>query len=130
MKKIVLVIVALMLASSIASGQSIFERLRNKGREVIENAVTGNNEEEQTEEEQPEEEVHEHAAQGWTCPECGHAGNTGKFCEECGAKKPGEGAAAPAKKQVQMGYAKTDFVPGDEIFFEDTFEQEQLGEFP
>ena len=27
-------------------------------------------------------------------------------------------------------YAKTDFVPGDEIFFEDTFENEQLGEFP
>ena len=24
---------------------------------------------------------------GWTCA-CGHAGNTGKFCMECGAKKP------------------------------------------
>ena len=39
------------------------------------------------------------------------------------------GNATPAQ-QVQTGYAKTDFVPGDEIFFEDTFEQEQLGEFP
>ena len=134
MKKIVLVIVALMLASSIASGQSIFERLRRAGREVIENAVTGNNEEqteeEQVEAEEPAEEVHEHAAQGWTCPECGHEGNTGKFCEECGAKKPGEGAAAPAKKQAQIGYAKTDFVPGDEIFFDDPVEGEQIGEFP
>ncbi len=27
-------------------------------------------------------------------------------------------------------YAKSDFVPGDEIFFEDTFENEKLGEFP
>ena len=27
------------------------------------------------------------AAQGWTC-ECGHAGNTGKFCAECGKPKP------------------------------------------
>ncbi len=25
---------------------------------------------------------------GWTCPACGHEGNTGKFCAECGAKKP------------------------------------------
>ena len=24
---------------------------------------------------------------GWTCS-CGHAGNTGKFCMECGQKKP------------------------------------------
>ena len=25
---------------------------------------------------------------GWTCPDCGTVGNTGKFCAECGAKKP------------------------------------------
>lgn len=155
MKRIVMLVVALVLASSLASGQSILERLRQKGREVIENAVTGNNEGQ----EQPAEEEHEHAANGWTCPECGHEGNTGKFCEECGAKqptgeaaswtcpecgtmntgkfcnncgakKPEAGGAAPAKKQVESAYAKSDFVPGDEIFFEDTFENEQLGEFP
>lgn len=33
-------------------------------------------------------------------------------------------------QESQTAYAKTDFVPGDEIFFEDTFENEQLGEFP
>ena len=27
------------------------------------------------------------AANGWTCS-CGHSGNTGKFCAECGAPKP------------------------------------------
>ena len=27
------------------------------------------------------------AAGGWTCA-CGHSGNTGKFCAECGAPKP------------------------------------------
>ena len=27
------------------------------------------------------------AAGGWTC-KCGHAGNTGKFCMECGTQKP------------------------------------------
>ena len=25
---------------------------------------------------------------GWKCPACGHEGNNGKFCEECGNKKP------------------------------------------
>lgn len=29
----------------------------------------------------------EPAVDGWTCV-CGHSGNTGKFCMECGAKKP------------------------------------------
>lgn len=33
-------------------------------------------------------------------------------------------------RKVETGYAKTDFVPGDEILFEDTFENERTGEFP
>ena len=72
-------------------------------------------------------------ASAWTCEECGKTGNTGKFCDDCGAKKPGGEADAPKpapKKQTSSNYAKSDFVPGDEIFFEDTFENEQLGEFP
>ena len=45
-------------------------------------------------------------------------------------------AAVPAsdrasdRKQAQVGYAKTDFVPGDEIFFDDPVENEKVGEFP
>jgi outer membrane protein OmpA-like peptidoglycan-associated protein len=67
----------------------------------------------------------------WTCPACGHKGNTGKFCNECGAKKPEAGNAAPApKKSVESVYAKSDFVPGDEIMFEDDLVGEQMGEFP
>ena len=31
------------------------------------------------------------AAGGWICPKCGKAGITGKFCPECGTKKPEEG---------------------------------------
>ena len=31
---------------------------------------------------------------------------------------------------IEMTYAKSDFVPGDEIFFEDLMDGEQLGEFP
>ncbi len=33
-------------------------------------------------------------------------------------------------KAQESNYAKTDFVPGDEIFFDDNFEHEKLGEFP
>ena len=37
----------------------------------------------------------------------------------------------PQKGQsLEMTYAKSDFVPGDEIFFEDNQANEQLGEFP
>ena len=45
----------------------------------------------------------------------------------------GNGAAQvqPQKGQsLEMTYAKSDFVPGDEIFFEDNQANEQLGEFP
>ena len=34
-------------------------------------------------------------AAGWTCPNCGTADNRGKFCSECGAPKPAP--AAPAE---------------------------------
>ena len=37
---------------------------------------------------------------------------------------------AQAQQTTQATYAKSDFVPGDVIFFEDTFENEKLGEFP
>lgn len=69
----------------------------------------------------------------WTCPACGAKGQKGKFCTECGAKKPGaEGAqsAQPVKKAAESAYAKSDFVRGDEVFFEDDFANEQMGEFP
>lgn len=29
----------------------------------------------------------------WRCPQCGHEGNSGKFCSECGGKKPEAPAA-------------------------------------
>ena len=61
----------------------------------------------------------------WTCPKCGHEGNTGAFCEECGARKP-DGTADKAK----ANWNSYDFVAGDEIIFEDTVEDEQIGEFP
>lgn len=53
------------------------------------------------------------------------------------AEKPGEGGAgtpaaqtADPVKDPTTVYAKSDFVPGDEIFFEDLVIGEQVGEFP
>jgi len=53
-------------------------------------------------------------------------GNTGN------SNKPAEVETAPANgvNAVEMAYAKSDFVPGDEIIFEDYMEGEKLGEFP
>lgn len=42
----------------------------------------------------------------------------------------GTAAALPAEEPIEMTYAKSDFVPGDEIIFEDLLTGEQLGEFP
>ena len=44
------------------------------------------------------------AAAGWTCPSCG-AVNKGKFCAECGAKKP---AGAPQYKCDKCGWEPAD----------------------
>ena len=172
MKRLVLIVSTLMLAGNVASAQSFLERLGQKAKETAEqnierkveqkvNDALDGNLKEQEENETTEQETEEKTATGWTCPECGKDGNSGKFCEECGAKKPGQnagwtcpecgkegnsgkfceecGAKKPgtgtaakpkAKKQVESAYAKSDFVPGDEIFFEDDFASEKLGEFP
>jgi outer membrane protein OmpA-like peptidoglycan-associated protein len=52
--------------------------------------------------------------------------------EEDGEDNETAAAAAPKKsiKATEMAYAKSDFVPGDEIMFEDDQANEQLGEFP
>ena len=44
-------------------------------------------------------------AGGWTCPACGTAGISGKFCPECGAKKPepAKGWTCPSCGAVNKG---------------------------
>ena len=151
MKKLLLSVAVLAMVCGTADAQSLLQRLGDKAKEAAEknlgekiekgvnNALDGKSKKNKGKKgkEVVEEEAQEVAAEkavaveAWTCEECGKTGNTGKFCDDCGAKKPGaEAAAAKPKKQVETAYAKSDFVPGDEIFFEDTFENEQLGEFP
>ncbi len=40
------------------------------------------------------------------------------------------GKKAPKSQSLEMTYAKSDFVPGDEIIFDDDVTREQIGEFP
>lgn len=52
---------------------------------------------------QPQQQNQEKAENDeWTCP-CGKTGNTGKFCIECGAKKPGEGWECPQCHSLNKG---------------------------
>ena len=158
MRRILVFIISALLASCYAANaQSFLDRLKDRAKDAVEENIgnkvekgvndllDGNFGKKKDKKEKPEkkkadipaeqqaQEAGEAvAASTWTCEECGKTGNTGNFCDDCGAKKPsGEAAPAPKpKKQVETAYAKSDFVPGDEIFFEDTFENEQLGEFP
>ena len=41
---------------------------------------------------------------GWTCPACGAKGNTGNFCKECAAKKPGASSATETNTASESGW--------------------------
>ena len=154
MKKLMLSVAVLAMVCGTADAQSFLKKLGEKAKEAAEQNIgnkveqgvnnvldgkLGKKKDKKADEkkaaESAEPEVQATKAAAWTCEECGKAGNTGKFCDDCGAKQPGAEAAKPAvakpaPKKVETGYAKTDFVPGDEIFFDDPVEGEQIGEFP
>lgn len=115
-----LLFVGLLLTVQPASAQNILNRLGQRAKNAIENNVGSkvekgindvlngnvgnNNSSNQNNNSRSNQETaheHDHAAEGWTCPECGHSGNTGKFCTQCGAKKPDGSAAASSATQRQ-----------------------------
>ena len=155
MRRILVFIISALLASCYAANaQSFLDRLKDRAKDAVEENIgnkvekgvndllDGNVGKKKDKKEKPEkkkadipaeqqaQEAGEAvAASTWTCEECGKTGNAGKFCEECGARKPAAQAAKPTPaKQVATEYAKSDFVPGDEIFFDDDFANEKLGE--
>ena len=151
MKRIALLLTAIALTCASANAQSLLERLGQRAKNAAENNVgnkveqgvndllngkLGKKKDKKDQKQETAQPAQTAVTDGtWTCPnpECGHTGNTGNFCTECGTKKPaGEAAAqsAPQNKQVQTAYAKTDFVPGDVVIFDDPMDGEQLGEFP
>lgn len=67
----------------------------------------------------------------WDCtnPECGHKGNTGKFCSECGAKRPA-GLASSLSMFGKYTTSKIVFMPGSaELKFESFSEIQKIAEY-
>lgn len=57
-------------------------------------------------------------------------GNDEVYDNEGGGNAGGKAEKPQKRQSLEMTYAKSDFVAGDEIIFEDNLEGEQLGEFP
>ena len=105
MKKLLLSVAVLAMVCGTADAQSLLQRLGDKAKEAAEknlgekiekgvnNALDGKSKKNKGKKgkEVVEEEAQEVAAEktiaveAWTCEECGKTGNTGKFCDDCGA---------------------------------------------
>ena len=117
MKRIVAIMLTLLLAGCFAaSGQSLLERLGERAKDAAENKIG----------EKVEQGVND-LLSGKKKDKKEKKQKKGSAKEESAAPKD---EAKADKQQVESAYAKSDFVPGDEIFFEDTFEGEHIGEFP
>ena len=119
MRRILVFIISALLASCYAAnGQNLLERLGQRAKNAVENKLgekveqgvndvldgqIGKKKKNDKDDQQTADPVSQDAvaASTWTCEECGKTGNAGKFCEECGAKKPGAEAPAQPKKQVE-----------------------------
>jgi len=157
MKKIVLLIALMLLVCAGAQAQGYFKKLgksvKDKTQETVEdrtgetvdNAIgkafdaidgllTGKKKKkakDEDEEDGDEEEDGEEAVPStWNCtnPECGHKGNTGKFCEECGTKRPVSMDSALASGKYAT--KKISFQPGSaELKFESVAELQKIAAF-
>ena len=126
MRRILVFIISALLASCLAAnGQSLLERLGERAKNAVENKLG----------EKVEGAVNkavDRAAAKAENKMKGKKGNEAEAKENAAHQKAvqhGKPADKPVR-EIQAAYAKTDFVPGDEIFFEDTFENEKIGEFP
>ena len=153
MKRLALIIAVLLFAIALPTnadaqgflkkiGKAVKEKTTDRAKESVDNAVdnafdavddvlTGKNKKKDKKkskdsDEDDEDDAEAPASATWTCPnpDCGHKGNTGKFCDECGIKRPAKEAPLSAEGQV------SDFVPGPVTIFEDKVIGEQVGEFP
>ncbi|MCR5519258.1 MAG: OmpA family protein [Bacteroidales bacterium] len=133
MKKVIVIIAALLLTCMAANGQSFLKNLGERAKNAVENKIS----------EKVENTVNRAVDKAAEKAEKKIKGKKGAEAEakaaevekqvaeqETVAEKPVEKPVEKTVKKVQASYAKTDFVPGDEIFFEDTFENEKVGEFP
>ena len=128
MKKLFVIIAALSFVCAPIEAQSILNRIGNRAKNAAENKVGEKVEEEVN---NAFDKVFNKKKDKEQSEEAEEAKPAKQQAEQ--AEKPAEKPQqqeVKAKKQAATAYAKSDFVPGDEIIFEDTFENEQLGEFP
>ena len=127
MKKIIVFTLSVLLASCFsANSQSLLNRLGERAKNAVENKLG----------EKVEGAVNKAVDKAANKAEKKLKGTKGKEAEvveetkDLSPEKAAPSQPANPVKKVQTSYAKSDFVPGDEIFFEDTFENEKIGEFP
>lgn len=148
MRKLIAIAASLLLVCSAANAQGgMLERLGQRAKNAVENSIgnkvenaiegaidkatSRNNNKEENEEEpatrskSKSQDSKSQEAEGWTCEKCGHTGNTGDFCTECGEPK-----GAQKVNSNTLTWNNYDFVAGDQIIFDDDNASEPLGEFP
>lgn len=122
MKRIVIAMLLLFAVGSAteAYSQGFIDRLGKKVGQAAENAVT-----------KKAEKATEKAIDKATDPDT-YKGDGNNQQQQAG--QTGQTAQSGTTQQggtsLEMAYAKSDFVPGDEIMFEDNLAGEKLGEFP
>ena len=107
----------MMLLGSIANGQSLLKRIGESAKNKVENKI-----------ENKADEGMDAVLNGKISKKDKKNKKDKKELENAQADAATEVKAEPQK--VETGYAKSDFVPGDEIIFEDLVEGEKVGEFP
>jgi len=115
MKKIVLILSAMLLVSSMASGQDILRRLGERAKNAAENNVG----------DKIEKKVNDILD--------GKSKKNKDKNKEAEAEAVEESAEAPVQvtnKTFDINSVKTDFVRGDVVFFNDDIQGEKIGEFP
>ena len=124
MKRIIVIMIVSLLASCFAAnGQGLLRSLGERAKNAVENKIT-----------QKVDEAINNAVD--KAADKAESKIKGKKKDDEKQEKPAaseEKPVAPEQKpakKVQNSYAKSDYVPGDEIFFEDDFANEILGEFP
>ena len=120
MKKSAVILALVLLAGVPLSAQNVLRNLGNRARNAVENTV-GNKVEEgvsnavgsifekkdkdKKDKDKKDKDSKESASNGWTCPECGATGNTGSFCDDCGAKQPSAATVSDNGNAAVGGWA-------------------------
>ncbi|HOD57239.1 MAG TPA: OmpA family protein [Bacteroidales bacterium] len=129
MKRLLMIVMILALAPATSQAQSILRRLERTARSAAERTV------ERKVEEKVEEGVNKAIDKAFEEKETEESassqasGATSRQASDT-ASPQDPAPASPQNKRAEIAWSKSDFVPGDEIFFEDNLTGEKMGEFP